>query len=841
MKMNLFKTIFMMVALLLVQNVQAQKRWTGVEVNDALVSGNGTEVFLYNVGTGRFLIHGGDWGVQARFLYDDTGKLLTIKNGKTGSNIVFDTGMSTNGAAVLGCNIPKVSDSHGWDYGDGTFTVLMDAHEDIAENGSAPYRHWTFIPVTDDDEAGNNTYYMCEDFTGKVTGDSVVYMGAAYGETWGNHENNPNGKLVFLAYDRAVWTTMDPRNSTATCENGVWDAAMEGLPDGTETVTRSMDSEVPIFNVDTKIKLKKLYQWRIVTKEQLLATLTNGDVSSGLSTNLTYLINDRGFERNDWSFFNTTDGWVENRLSGGDYSTTGRWTYTWGYTGTQTTTGGSKTQHRVPDRVANDPWNKPLRLKAQWDSKSDAKYGYLEFEGLGTVSTKITVSSAANADPKLAPGVYKVSCYGFYQNGGSADHPAYFFVSTKAPSTITANESDNQTTFKKIALKKIEGYSKAISGTSTTTSKTGVMGAGSDFVWAKDPYLVELEIKVEEGQTLYFGLYKNQTAQSSSQNTSNGPAYYDMDWAGADQFQISYLGTDNPKLLDEDKSVDFSHEDYNIGTIELKNRELRLHRTFQTGKWNSFVVPVDMTAVQVRNAFGETARVAKLDGLGTRSGNAKIIDFVTVSLPSEGTAIKKGEFYLIMPTKEPTAGTASTENKSYYTLGAYNYSGTTLDAAKVVETEFTPAEGAANPTEASMKVQGTYKSTPGYEYDAGNKFVEGEEKVEGTYIPARSYVIGAQGDKTTIFHTKSDLKTKGFRAWLIDMNDAQTSQVSSVAINGINDITAIDEILADELKAKITNHAVYDMSGRKVADSQQNIGKLNKGIYIVNGKKIVIK
>ena len=62
-------------------------------------------------------------------------------------------------------------------------------------------------------------------------------------------------------------------------------------------------------------------------------------------------------------------------------------------------------------------------------------------------------------------------------------------------------------------------------------------------------YYVELEIKVEEGETLYFGLYKNQTAQSN--RISSG--YYDMDWAGADQFQLYYLGTDDPIMFDEDK------------------------------------------------------------------------------------------------------------------------------------------------------------------------------------------------------------------------------------------------------------------------------------------------
>jgi len=247
-----------------------------------------------------------------------------------------------------------------------------------------------------------------------------------------------------------------------------------------------------------------------------------------------------------------------------------------------------------------------------------------------------------------------------------------------------------------------------------------------------------------------------------------------------------------------------------------------------------------MTALQVRNAFGDGTRLAKLDGLGSQSGNAKVIDFVTVALPAEGAAIEKGKFYLIMPQNEWVTGT------NYYELGAYTFSGPSLDEVEIAEETFAPASGAANPTEASMKTQGTFKSSLNYEVDYDNITSDSNKNPDtsGAYIPAGSYVIGAKGDNTTVFHTQSDLKTKGFRAWLVDVDATSTATpdaVTAVAINGIADITAIDEVFADELKAKPTNGAVYDMSGRKVADNQQSMGKLNKGIYIVNGKKIVIK
>lgn len=55
-------------------------------------------------------------------------------------------------------------------------------------------------------------------------------------------------------------------------------------------------------------------------------------------------------------------------------------------------------------------------------------------------------------------------------------------------------------------------------------------------------------------------------------------------------------------------------------------------------------------------------------------------------------------------------------------------------------------------------------------------------------------------------------------------------QLNAVAFDG-STVTAINGIAAD----KVANTAVYDLSGRRVN------GKLNKGLYIMNGKKVVVK
>lgn len=75
------------------------------------------------------------------------------------------------------------------------------------------------------------------------------------------------------------------------------------------------------------------------------------------------------------------------------------------------------------------------------------------------------------------------------------------------------------------------------------------------------------------------------------------------------------------------------------------------------------------------------------------------------------------------------------------------------------------------------------------------------------------------GEKATI---------AAFHAYLNVINPA--SAPARVAING-STLTAINGVTAD----KVANTAVYDLSGRRV------YGKLQKGLYIMNGKKVVVK
>lgn len=97
----------------------------------------------------------------------------------------------------------------------------------------------------------------------------------------------------------------------------------------------------------------------------------------------------------------------------------------------------------------------------------------------------------------------------------------------------------------------------------------------------------------------------------------------------------------------------------------------------------------------------------------------------------------------------------------------------------------------------------------------------------GVYAPQ-----GAEGkygidDNGKIHRGGAGATIAAFHAYL---NVTTGSAPAAVAFDG-STVTAINGIAAD----KVADTAVYDLSGRRVN------GKLNKGLYIMNGKKVVVK
>lgn len=135
------------------------------------------------------------------------------------------------------------------------------------------------------------------------------------------------------------------------------------------------------------------------------------------------------------------------------------------------------------------------------------------------------------------------------------------------------------------------------------------------------------------------------------------------EWTVFDDFRLLYASktTTADLILDEDRA----DLQYLLSVNDpLQNKTLRLNKTFELHKWNTFVLPVSLTLKQLRDAFGSNTRLAELDVL-TESG----IQFQSVKfdgMADDDIALHAYKPYLIIPEK------GRIDNKKAYTAEFVN-------------------------------------------------------------------------------------------------------------------------------------------------------------------------
>lgn len=755
----------------------------------------GKVIFLYNVGTGRFIIEGGNFGMEGRLFHETFGRSLYLfSDGYILSGIKENTNKNK---FLFGCNVPgtfhNTSDWNQW--GSFSFTIMMDADKSKRTKG------WQFERVGG--ETGDTyTYYMYEEKEGKQ-----YYLGAAYGECHASAWKG-NGTRVHMDDDRATWTSEDPRGDLTKYE----------------------------VNGDM-ITLDELYQWRLVDEAEFRSMLDNEDI--GLNPSVSIFINDRDFTRNSQVF---SDSWLVEDKAGEDYDIYNRYGYTYGST--------DNSVNKQKELNDGEAWNKPIRLKHVFDASDmvkyeddpnvkvkygwkNAKYGFLTFEGVGRTYTEVEV-------PR--PGWYLVQCYGFVQSDN--DHGAYIFAKVKGSTETSSTGGYSESALQKVAA-----------GTYTDKNKRdSCLNVGKELTKNGENYKNTVWICVTEDQftsgvkTLQIGVGKDEATQSAVVKKNNKNYYYDTDWVCVDDFRMSYLGLRPAFFYEDEESLDYMKPSENKQYLGASptgqyGGAICIERSLKTDQWNSFSFPMPLTGEQIRNAFGEDAKLAKIHSVGKMSQNPDVLDFQLVSLRTTDDVVKPGNFYLLKPTKSPAFGVDPKGNeKEYYELGRKFFSindepdtythDRLVVATKMLDTlKIASLDGMHN-----GKAGVNYVQTPGYaNFRVSDGVCTNPEMAEGIYAPKGSYVVS----KNTIVHLNKDNPLKGFRGW-INLSGAVDSDSKEYNVFGMfeeepgsGSTSGLPRILLFG-----EDEAVYDISGRKVGTLGD---QLKKGLYIVKGKKYLVK
>ena len=324
------------------------------------------------------------------------------------------------------------------------------------------------------------------------------------------------------------------------------------------------------------------------------------------------------------------------------------------------------------------------------------------------------------------------------------------------------------------------------------------------------------------------------------------------EWTVFDKFRMLYAS----RTYEEDLILD-EHRDnlnYLMDLKPMKNKTLRLKKDFTLNKWNSFILPVNLTKKQVIETFGASARLAKLTKL-TETG----IEFTSVKLTGDNeTALEAYVPYLIFPVKgadQTKAYTAKYEQNAttkrllvniddnHYVIDKVSMQltadGKKNDFSKMDREHWTTTVTGGN---EDIKAYGTFARTFGTPQEENTEDGTYTWKNDGSIIKDRCDLKNCYFfDKGNMYHSKDRARgLRGFSCWFKMAEGAQNAL--KFTLDGVSQgTTGIEDILADyEQPVSRFANGIYNLNGQLVKQGNSTAG-LPSGMYIVNGKKCIVR
>ena len=376
------------------------------------------------------------------------------------------------------------------------------------------------------------------------------------------------------------------------------------------------------------------------------------------------------------------------------------------------------------------------------------------------------------------------------------------------------------------------------------------------------------EITSDNPVTLRIGFYVDPTPDGK-------PAVADNELTAVDNFKLDYAGPRrNPELILDEESTDLRY--LTMAKDEYKNSVLHLNRKLNDNMWNSLILPVDLTWGQMKRTFGDAVKVAKLEALTENS-----VQFVTVEPDSdEQVMVKAFEPYIVYPPYTQVKSAKYTVDRFYTSEGEdnsewlgtnyekskdennrltktleadhYDITMVSLDREKLLQYvdttkwESTTKFSATGGSHGTMVCKGTMAKTYDKDENGKNKIISGRDDLNGAYFMYKGKLIQVPHGNKENGGERYSYGLKAFRCWFeLTPNTSAGSTTKSVSllIDGVEDsTTGIDDIhgSTDRTSYKRGIEGVFNMNGQMVRRSCSLEG-LPKGMYVVDGKKIVIR
>ena len=336
----------------------------------------------------------------------------------------------------------------------------------------------------------------------------------------------------------------------------------------------------------------------------------------------------------------------------------------------------------------------------------------------------------------------------------------YLAVTLEQPTTSTTADKDFYT---------LTSNGKKVLAALFQTPELGENASGKYDQWkftavSGKTNVYTLGVRTRDAGALYYMYWSNLSGSLSTEPFVPWSIFTNAQWklVSPDAIESQVI------TLDETSTTYTAAAIANVATVQLK-------RTLTQNAWNSFCVPFDIDADQLKAQFGDDVKVAEFTGV-----DATTINFTSVS------NVEAGKPYLLYPTADAP------------TTGYYTFTGVTSLLSE-------PTAVTQSCDDATVTCQPSFCQTT---------------------APAKAYVLR----QNEVYCLTSDMTMKGFRAYFQEISGK--AGISAWNLDG--EATGIGDITV----GGNTKHDVFNTAGQKVKTNTSTTDDLPQGVYIVNGKKI---
>lgn len=291
-------------------------------------------------------------------------------------------------------------------------------------------------------------------------------------------------------------------------------------------------------------------------------------------------------------------------------------------------------------------------------------------------------------------------------------------------------------------------------------------------------------------------------------------------------------GTPDTEMPSEDCNQDIVFdEDVHISDKSQKrykdNLTMYFKRTFVPGKWNSVILPVNLSKAQFEEAFGATAKLSEAREV-YQDEKSLVIGFKAVEetvVEGKNVYLQANKPYIILVDE---ATVADHKNKTWTTTDAGQITG------EIYMVDKTQVDGVSyNYNEAAAKrVSETFTIGDGIDASWGLTGLQ----FQASYDPAQSLGIGDYGwNKGNLYHLNKAHTMRGYRCWLTPTwaNPGQSHTILNFGF-GQGELTGVETPTSAEQQGELK---IFNLQGQRLSSLQG----VQPGVYIVNGKKMVVK